>query len=175
MTEAGDSRGIDMVRWYAVRTQPAQEKRAECQLQQQGYVTFLPLLKKSVRHARKLRQVRAALFPGYLFVQLDLDRDRWRSVNSTYGVSGLIMGADQPMPVPVGVVESFIDLTQADGLVDFTPELKPGVQVVLVSGGLSGTVGRLKRCDARGRVEVLLQIMGQEVCVKSGTRSLMPA
>jgi transcription elongation factor/antiterminator RfaH len=175
VTDAGDSKDIDMVRWYAVRTQPAQERRAEFQLRQQGYVTFLPLLKKSVRHARKLRQVRAALFPGYLFVQLDLDRDRWRSVNSTYGVSGLIMGGDQPMPVPVGVVESFINLTQADGLVDFTPNLKLGAEVVLVSGGLSGMIGRLKRCDGKGRVEVLLQIMGQEVCVKSNTRSLMPA
>ena len=164
-----------MVRWYAVRTQPAQERRADYQLNQQGYSTFLPLLEKSVRHARKLRQVRAPLFPGYLFVELDLTRDRWRSVNSTYGVSGLIMGGDQPMPVPAGVVESFIVLTLADGLVDFTPDLKPGDQVVMVAGGLAGMIGRLERCDARGRVEVLLELMGQEVRVRSTTRSLMPA
>ncbi len=75
-----------MVRWYAVRTQPNQEARAEHQLQRQGFATFLPRIGKSVRHARKLRQVRAPLFPGYLFVQLDLTRDRWRAVNSTYGV-----------------------------------------------------------------------------------------
>ena len=164
-----------MVRWFAVRTQPAQEKRAEHQLQQQGFSTFLPLLQKSVRHARKLRQVRAPLFPGYLFVALDLTRDRWRSINSTYGVSGLIMAGEQPMPVPVGVVEGFIELSRADGLMDFTPDLKPGAAVRMVAGGLAGMIGRLAHCDAKGRVEVLLEIMGQEVRVKSDTRSLMPA
>lgn len=167
--------GKMMVRWFAVRTQPAQERRAEYQLRQQGFSTFLPLLERSVRHARKLRQVRTPVFPGYMFVELDLGRDRWRCVNSTYGVCGLVMGGDQPMPVPVGVVESLVELTGANGLVDFTPNLKPGAQVMLVAGGLAGMVGRLTRCDAQGRVEVLLQILGQEVRVKSRTRALMPA
>ena len=47
-----------------------------------------------MRHARKILNVRAPLFPGYLFVSLDLTRDRWRSINSTYGVLGLIMGGE---------------------------------------------------------------------------------
>lgn len=164
-----------MVRWYAVRTQPSQEARAEHQLQRQGFVTFLPRISKSVRHARKLRQVRAPLFASYLFVELDLERDRWRAVNSTYGVSGLIMGGELPMPVPRGIVEGFIGLTRADGLVDFTPDLQPGSEVLVVSGGLAGMVGRLAQRDARGRVELLLELMGQQVRVKSTTRALMPA
>ena len=164
-----------MVRWYAVRTQPSQEARAEHQLQRQGFVTFLPRIGKSVRHARKLRQVRAPLFPGYLFVQLDLMRDRWRAVNSTYGVSGLVMGGELPMPVPAGIVEGLAGLVRRDGLVDFTPDLKPGHDVLFVSGGLAGMVGRLAQCDSRGRVDVLLELMGQEIRVKSSTRALMPA
>ncbi len=79
------------------------------------------------------------------------------------------------MPVPAGIVEGFIGLTRTDGLVDFTPDLKPGAQVLVVSGGLAGMVGRLAQRDSRGRVEVLLELMGQEVRVKSTTRALMPA
>lgn len=164
-----------MARWFAVRTQPNQENRAEHQLNQQGFASFVPRIQKSVRHARKLRQVRAPLFPGYLFVQLDLTRDRWRSINSTYGVSNLIMAGDQPMPVPRGVVEQFITLTRSDGLMDFTPDLKAGDSVQVVSGAFSGFVGQLARCDSRGRVELLLEIMGQEVRVRSTTKALMPA
>jgi len=162
-------------RWFAVRTQPNQEQRAKNQLEQQHFSTFLPLIEKSVHHARKIRQVRAALFPGYLFVSLDLSCDQWRCINSTFGVSRIIMAGEQPAPVPLGVVESFIKLSSRNGLVDFTPGLVPGDSVEVVSGPLSGLVGRLASCDARGRVEVLLEIMGQEVRVKSHANALMPA
>jgi transcription elongation factor/antiterminator RfaH len=169
------SRQTNHDRWFVVRTLVSQEYRAEQQLRQQDFTTFLPLVQKSVRHARKLRQVRAPLFPGYLFVRLDLTRHRWRAVNSTYGVSCLIMAGERPLPVPAGVVEGFLDLTQANGLIDFTPDLKPGRNVRIVSGSLAGMIGRLASCDAKGRVHVLLEIMGQEVRVQSTSKALMPA
>jgi transcription elongation factor/antiterminator RfaH len=172
LDETGD-KGV--ARWYAVRTLSNQERRAQQQLLQQGFATYLPLVEKSIRHARKLRSVHAALFPGYLFINLDLFRDQWRCVNSTFGVSGLIMGGDRPMPVPRGVVEGFQELTQPNGLIDFTPDLAVGSTVKVVSGALAGMVGQLATLNARGRVEVLLKIMGQEVRVKSTTKALMPA
>ena len=56
-----------------------------------------------------LRTVRAPLFPRYLFVILDLERDRWLSVRSTVGVSRLFTQDGRPVPVPVGIVESLIE------------------------------------------------------------------
>ncbi len=162
-------------RWFAVRTQPNREHRAKHQLDLQQFRTFLPLIEKSVRHARKVRQVRSALFPGYLFVELDLSRDQWRCINSTYGVSCLVMAGERPANIPAGVIESIIDMSESNGLVDFTPDLQAGISVQMVSGPLSGLIGRLNRCDARGRVEVLLEVMGQEIRVTSNAKALMPA
>jgi len=162
-------------RWFAVRTQPNREHRAKHQLDRQQFRTFLPLIEKSVRHARKVRQVRSALFPGYLFVELDLSRDQWRCINSTYGVSHLVMAGERPAIVPAGVVELIVEMSESGGLVDFTPDLQPGMSVQMISGPLSGLIGRLNRCDARGRVEVLLEVMGQEIRVTSSARALMPA
>jgi transcriptional antiterminator RfaH len=162
-------------RWFAVRTQPNREHRAKHQLDRQQFRTFLPLIEKSVSHARKVRQVRSALFPGYLFVELDLSRDQWRCINSTYGVSCLVMAGERPASIPAGVIELIIEMSGSNGLVDFTPDLKPGMSVQMVSGPLSGMIGRLSRCDARGRVEVLLEVMGQEIRVTSNATALMPA
>jgi transcriptional antiterminator RfaH len=162
-------------RWFAVRTQPNREHRAKHQLDRQQFRTFLPLIEKSVSHARKVRQVRSALFPGYLFVELDLSRDQWRCINSTYGVSCLVMAGERPVSIPAGVIELIIEMSGSTGLVDFTPDLKPGMSVQMVSGPLSGLIGRLSRCDARGRVEVLLEVMGQEIRVTSNATALMPA
>jgi transcription antitermination factor NusG len=60
----------------------------------------LPKRVKTIRHARKLTNVTAPLFPGYIFVQLDLTRDRWRSVNGTFGIASLIMQGERPHAVP---------------------------------------------------------------------------
>src|SRR5437899_3222650 len=81
-------------RWFLVRTRPKCEQKAEMNLSAQGFRAYLPQIRKTIRHARKLRTVRAPLFPGYLFVVLDLERDRWLSVRSTIGVAHLFTHKD---------------------------------------------------------------------------------
>jgi Transcription termination factor nusG len=93
-------------RWFAVHTQPMRERTAQDHLEAQVYRTFLPTRLKTVSHARKLRTIVAPFFPRYLFVVIDLKRQRWRSVNGTVGVASVVMQGDRPQPVPHGVVEA---------------------------------------------------------------------
>ncbi len=104
-------------RWFAARTLPYRENSAQFNLHRMGFRSFFPTVRRTVRHARKLRNVLAPLFPGYAFVILDLSRDRWRSVNGSIGVASLIMGAERPIPVPCGIVEALVIATEASGLV----------------------------------------------------------
>src|SRR6266540_2027178 len=97
-------------RWFLAHTQPKGEQKAQLHLGAQGFRTYLPQIRKTIRHARKLRTIQAPLFPRYLFVILDLERDRWLSVRSTVGVSRLLTLQDgRPVPVPIGIVESLIE------------------------------------------------------------------
>src|SRR5215471_12553736 len=100
-------------RWYLARTLPHSERKAEMHLRAQGFRTYLPQIKRTIRHARQFRDVRAPLFPRYLFLILDLSRDRWLSVRSTFGVSSLYTCNGRPVPVPVGVVERI--MAEANG------------------------------------------------------------
>jgi transcriptional antiterminator RfaH len=103
-------------RWFVVQTRARDEHRAQMHLSQQKYRTFLPTVVRAVRHARKVRNVQAAVFPGYLFVVLDLARDRFRSINGTRGVSRLVTFEAAPVAVPHGVVET---LLRRDGRLPF--------------------------------------------------------
>ena len=161
-------------RWYVAQTLAKREAVARAQLCAQGFHVFLPQLRKTVRHARKLRTVQAAVFPGYLFVALDLQCDRWRSVNGAIGVSRLIMAHELPPPVPDGVVETLLDYLDADGLVRFDQELRQGQSVRVISGPLSEMIGRLIELDAKGRARVLIEIMGGRV-ITSLQRSALEA
>jgi len=150
-------------RWYVVHAQPRREALAEAQLAAQGFHAFLPREMKTVRHARKLRTVQAAVFPRYLFVVLDLDRDRWRSVNGTFGVTRLLMAEDRPLAVPKGIVETLIGSTDDKGIVHFEQSLRPGQAIRLIAGPFAEALGVLTRLDGAGRVEVLMKILNGEV------------
>src|SRR5271163_3401837 len=76
----------DGERWFVAQTLRHREQLARLHLGAQGFRSFLPRFHKTVRHARSLREVIAPVFPGYVFVVLDLERDRWRSINGTFGV-----------------------------------------------------------------------------------------
>jgi transcription antitermination factor NusG len=147
-------------RWYVVQTLARREAGVLMHLEAQKFRAFLPQMTRTVRHARKLRTERSAVFPGYLFVALDLTRDRWRSVNGTYGASGLVMGAEFPLPVPRGVVEQILAYADDAGLCRFDRDFIEGQMVRVVVGPFANAIGRLDRMDPNGRVRVLLEIMG---------------
>ena len=162
-------------KWFLVRSRPKAEAKAQWHLGAQGFRTFLPQFEKTTRHARKLRTAKAPLFPGYLFVVLDLQRDRWLSVRSTVGVSDLYGNRDgTPVAVPHGIVETLIDRVDGD-LVRLDDGLAEGQSVRILSGPFADMVGNLKRLNAAGRVQVLLQIMGATVPVVLHRSALAPA
>ena len=152
-------------RWYVAQTQPHREKLAALHLAAQRFQIFLPEFRKTIRHARQLRAVIAPVFPRYLFVALDLERDRWRSVNGTVGVSALVSARTTPLPVPVGVVEAMMAARDASGAVVLGGELQPGQRVKVVAGPFAGGYGVLERLDGKARVRVLLNLLGGQAPV----------
>ena len=58
----------------------------EANLKRQGFEAFCPRFRKTRRHARRIDQVLAPVFPGYIFVHFDRERNQWRAVNGTHGV-----------------------------------------------------------------------------------------
>jgi transcriptional antiterminator RfaH len=147
-------------RWYVARTLPQRELRAAQQLGNQGFRSFVPRYWKNRRHARKVETVSVPLFPRYIFTILDRSRDRWRSVNGTFGVDRLVTYGGEPQPVPRGVVESLIEAVDPDGSIQFDFHLKEGQTVRVTAGPFADLVGELEHLDDNGRVRVLLEIMG---------------
>lgn len=159
------SRLIDGDRWYVVYSQPHREFYAETQLAAQGFHTFLPRYRKTVRHARKLMTVNAPFFTRYLFVALDLSRDQWRSVNGTFGVTSIITDGAFPIAVPQGVIKSLIKISDANGFIKLGDALQVGERVRVLTGPFADLIGELVRLDGARRAQVLLQLLGGVVPV----------
>lgn len=157
-----------MKRWYVAHTLVHAEERARINLEQQGFRTYLPRYRRERRHARRHDVVRAPLFPGYIFVQLDLDNAPWRSINGTFGVSYLVCQGSRPAPVPDGVVEEIAARENDDGLIVLKPRrFREGETLRIVSGALADCLGFFEKMADRDRVVLLLDLLGRKVRVQA--------
>lgn len=112
-------------RWYVTQTLPNSEAKAEAHLLRQRFQTYLPRYRKQRRHARRTENVPAPFFPCYLFVAMDPTRQRWRSVQSTLGVSRMVAFGGAPTPLPDGVIEQIRGRETEDGLIALRPPMPP--------------------------------------------------
>ncbi|MCC7250963.1 transcription termination/antitermination NusG family protein [Hyphomicrobium sp.] len=167
----------DGKRWYVVVTQPHGEARAEENLRRQGFSVYLPRYRRTRRHARKTETVTRPLFPRYLFVALDLARDRWRVVQSTFGVQGLITAAgDKPREVPSTVLDAIREREGEDGFVQMcAPALPKGAKIRVLDGIFVDSIGVFECVADRQRVAVLLQLLGREVMALLPSESIEAA
>jgi transcriptional antiterminator RfaH len=158
-------------RWYVVQTQPSKELRAQTNLNQQGFTTYLPRYLRPRTHARRTEIVARPLFPRYMFVALDLTRDRWRAVQSTFGVTQLIASREEPVPIADGVLGEIRAREDENGFVSLglPAGLEVGSRVRLIDGIFAEAQGILERIADDRRVSILLQLLGRDV------RVLVPA
>jgi transcription elongation factor/antiterminator RfaH len=153
-------------RWYVATTLPRKERVAEANLERQQYRVFLPRLLVTRRHANKFKTELAPLFPRYMFVILNIDRQRWRSVNGTLGVERLITDGNIPQVVAPGIVETLIQSSDQRGALVFkSVDLAIGERVRLLTGPFANTLGTLLRLDGAGRVQLLLDLLSKQVKV----------
>ena len=150
--------------WYAVQTQPNRENLAVSHLERQGFDVWLPRIERIIKHARQTKRVRRPLFPGYLFINLDLKTARWRAVNGTVGVSHIVSFGQMPSVVDGRFMSALKATENTDGLVEAdNDDLKLGQEVEILSGPMAGKIGRLLRLDPGNRVTILLQMLGHFV------------
>ncbi len=157
-----------MKRWYVAQTQVHSEERARVNLERQGFHTYLPRYRRERCHARRREVVRAPLFPGYIFVRLDLSDSPWRSINGTFGVNHLICRGEQPTAVQEDIIEQIAARENDEGLIVLQPRaFRKGDSLRVVSGALTDCLGLFEKMADRDRVILLLDLLGRKVRVQA--------
>ena len=152
-----------MMQWYAIYTQPHKESVALQNLLKQGFDTYLPRYQKRCRHARRAYTVMAPLFPRYLFVRMNPEAQRWRSINGTLGVSYLLSDGPRPIPIPDRIIDTMRD-QERDGIVQIaSPSFVKGQKICVTDGPFAELEGLFECIDDDQRVVLLLELMGRMV------------
>jgi transcriptional antiterminator RfaH len=149
-----------MLEWYVARTQPQREKIAQVNLANQNIVTFLPLVRLSVKRFKRFEETKRPLFPGYIFFQSSRDPALWRSVGSTVGVLQVVCGGGRAHPVPKEVMDDLFLACKNDIFVGGPPGLAVNDAVTVNCGPFSSMIAKVQSLGPRGRVNLLLSAMG---------------
>lgn len=153
--------------WYVVQTRPGAERKACAHLQRQGFDTYFPQRLKQRRHARRTETLIAPLFPRYVFVNVDIERQRWRCIHSTVGVSRLVCSGERPTPIRPQILDDIRAREDERGLVTIErdPPFTHGDKVRVSSGVFSASHGLFDSVADDQRVAILLDLLGRKVRV----------
>jgi transcriptional antiterminator RfaH len=147
--------------WYALRSKSRKEDAVFRQLQSQGHEVFYPCLRVHPVNPRSRKIV--PYFPGYLFVEIDLEQSGVSVFQWMPHTLGLVSFGGEPSIVPENLIlaiQKRVDEINAAGGEIFDG-LKPGDAVWINEGPFHGYEaifdGRLPGSE---RVRVLLEFLG---------------
>lgn len=148
--------------WYAVATRPRMEAVARDNLRRQGYEVWLPEARLRKRSKGRWQVVTEALFPGYLFVALDLGRDNIAPIRSTIGARGMVRFGLHSPAMPAGSVEFLQGRTPQAADEETKLPFLPGDKLRIARGPFAGLEAVYQMQRGADRVQVLLGLLGRE-------------
>ncbi len=161
--------------WFLAQLKPNSALIARRNLERQGFSTFLPTTEEtSVKDKCFVTKTRP-LFPGYIFVALDITRGQWRKVNSTNGITRLVGFGEAPSAVPDGLIAQLKMRCDPDQTLMPAGTFALGDQVRVTIGPFANFVAEIEKIGPDKRVWVLMEIMGGQTRVAINARIITSA
>ncbi len=150
------------LKWYALHVKPHKERIVYKQLQADELELFFPSVRVKPKNPRaaKIRP----FFPGYLFVQLNLEEMGQNSLRWTPGVHGLVEVGGAPAVVPDKLIVELRNRLEAINIAGGLQynELKKGDAVRVVDGPFAGYEGIFDgKLSGKDRVRVLMAFLSE--------------
>lgn len=162
--------------WYVVSTKPNHEKHAAQHIGRMGIECFLPQLQEQKIVRRKPRIASTPLFPGYLFVRINLS-EHYRAVIYARGVRKIVEFGTTPVEVDIAMINAIKSrMASREGcLLERLKELSSGQLVQIKDGPFVGLEAVFMReMSGHQRAMVLLRTLALQARVVLEINQLTP-
>jgi len=165
------------LRWYVVHTYSGFEHKVKSNLEeriktldQQEFFGKILVPTEQVVEMKKGRKKTSSrkFYPGYIMVQMVLNKETWHTVRNTAKVTGFLGGGNNPSPVPDEEAVRIIQQME-DGISKPKPRytFEEGDEIRVIDGPFSnfqGTVEEVKQ--DKEKLKVLITIFGRATPVE---------
>jgi transcription antitermination factor NusG len=163
---------LPLEHWYVVMVRPRHERVVSRQLEQQGLNYLLPVYRSVRRWKDRPKELDMPLFPGYVFVNLDL-RDRLGVLRAP-GVVQFVTFQGQPAAVPNSEVRALESSLCAGLRPQPHPYLRQGKKVRVKSGPLADAEGIMVRRKEGFRLVLSIDLLMRSVMLEVDEADVEP-
>jgi transcription antitermination factor NusG len=163
---------VPLERWYAISVRPRHERVVTRHLAERGLHYFLPVYRSIRRWKDRRKELELALFPGYVFVNLNL-RDRL-GVLQAPGVVQFVTFQGQPAAVPDSEIRRLESGISAGLRPQPHPYLQRGKKVRVKSGPLADAEGIMIRRKDGFRLVLSIDLLMRSVVLEVDESDVEP-
>jgi transcription antitermination factor NusG len=158
--------------WFAVRVRTRAESSVSDFLRNRGYDTLCPTYQERRQYSDRIKTLEAALFPGYLFCQMD--RNDRLPVLTAPGVETIVGFGREPFPVdPMEIVA--VQAVMRSGLLARPhPFLRIGQKVRVATGPLASLEGILIATKSEHRLVVSVSLLQRSIAAEIDSSQVLP-
>lgn len=166
------SLGSDGMQWFALQVRTRWESSTAQLLSGKGYQTFLPTYKMRKRFEGGVREVDAALFPGYVFCNFDAQKRL--PILITAGVISVVGQGRIPQPVELREIEAIQKIVASGFRAEPCPYLEIGQKVRIEEDALQGMEGILINFKGNQRIVVSVSLLRRSVALEIDRSCVKP-
>jgi transcription antitermination factor NusG len=158
---AGKNKLMSKLEWFVVMTKPGRQDDVTIRLKNANYAAFNPKLNQYSK--KRSQYIVQPLFPLYIFVKLDIEKD-FKLIKYTRGVLRILGVGKVPYPISEIIVTELMKRCSEGELItakfSLDDDIQKGDKVQIMNGPLEGIEAVVSGvCNNRQRVEILLDLM----------------
>jgi transcription antitermination factor NusG len=150
--------------WYALQVNCRKEPSIAAQIEGRGVECFLPKYKSLRKWSDRTKEVKQALFPGYLFCRFNYENRQ--TVVTTAGVVQIVGNGRTAIPIPDVEMEALQVAVRSGVASQPWPYLKAGERVRVNYGHLSGLEGLLINFKGNHRVVLSVTLLQRSLALE---------
>jgi transcription antitermination factor NusG len=155
--------------WYAVSTKSRHEYKAHTGLFQKSLTTFLPEMEVWSKRKDRKKKIMVPLFPGYLFVNAELDNETKLTILKTTGVVRILGNKlnTAPLAVPDEKISAIRRIVERKVEIFSLQYPKAGEPARILDGPFAGIEGTVIKSDFEKELFVItIDLMQRSVAIK---------
>jgi transcription antitermination factor NusG len=150
--------------WFALQVRTRWENSTALLLAGKGYQTLLPTYQVKRHSGRRVKQVEAPLFPGYVFCRFDAHKRL--PIVATPGVIAVVGRGRLPVPVDDTEIAAIQTVVSSGFHVEPWPYLEVGQKVRIDGDALQGLEGILINFKGNDRIVVSVSLLRRSVALE---------